>query len=400
VVRDAEYAEINIPLLADLPGVKKLSVDLANRWTQFERSGGVEGENKTSFVHNSSGRLNIRYQVTNDLLLRASWSQGFRSPNVDELFSGISATYVTISDPCAGSAIGASGGGALPPNCPNGTKDVQPSAGINAHSGGNVNLQPESSISRTVGFVYSPSQVPGLDVNADYFKIELTNAVGIVGYQNVLNGCFNYGSFCNLITVVDNQVTDIRNVSTNVGDKLTEGIDVGLRYKFPSTPVGDFGARIDGTFLKAFDQTEVNQITSTGFATSHLAGVAPHAKRRFNGYLDWDYGNWSAQYHIAYYGSVVDQCTVSIPGYCAYPNRTSNFQGTPGVFSRGRNHLGKTVYHDVHVAYTVPGINTTFALGVNNLFDKKSPIGGNGRFRLNSYRPPSRFLYGSIRVRF
>jgi outer membrane receptor protein involved in Fe transport len=144
----------------------------------------------------------------------------------------------------------------------------------------------------------------------------------------------------------------------------------------------------------------VNLATTTGFATSHLAGVTSHPKRRFNGYLDWDYGNWSAQYRIEYFGAVVDQCQVPIKGYCSYPDRTADFQGAPGVFPLGRNHLGATVYHDVHVAYTVPSINTTLAVGVNNLFDKKPPIPGGGKIRLNIYRAPSRFLYGSIRVRF
>jgi outer membrane receptor protein involved in Fe transport len=401
VVRDAEYAELNIPLLANLPGAKSLSVDIANRWTQFKRSGGITGQNETSFVHNSSGRLNIRYQVINDLLLRGSWSQGFRSPNVNELFGGIHYAYfASATDPCAGPPRGGHLSGPLPPNCPNGMATYQLSGGIHGTGGSNPNLKPEKSISRTFGFVYSPSQVPGLDINADYFKIEINNAVGTVGAQSILNGCFYNSSFCNLITVTGQQVTDLRNVRTNVGSLLTEGVDVDLHYKFPSTPVGDFDARINGTFLKTYDQTKTNAATQTGFATSHLAGVEPYAKRRFNGYLDWDYGNWSAQYHIEYIGSTVDQCTVSNEGYCSYPDRTIDFQGAPGQFSLGRNHLGATVYHDVHVAYTVPSINTTFAVGVNNLFDKKPPIPGGRYFDFGFYRLPSRLIYGSVRVRF
>jgi outer membrane receptor protein involved in Fe transport len=403
VVRDAEYAELNIPLLASVPGVKSLSVDIANRWTQFKRSGSVGNQYQKTFVHNSSGRFNIRYQPIRDLLLRASWSQGFRSPNVNELFGGLSNPFIEFTDPCAPAPNGGYTGGALPPNCPGGRLDTQPDVHMNATGGTNPNLKPEKSISRTVGFVYSPSQVPGLDVNADYFKIEINNAVGTVGFQNILNGCFYNNSFCNLVTVTGNQVTDIRNVDTNVGTLLTEGIDIGLHYKFPSTPFGDFDVRINGTFLKTFDQSTVNRATKTGFATSHLAGAIGHPKRRFNGYLDWDYGNWSAQYRIEYYGSVIDQCSVPVLGFCSYPNRTTNYQGAPGQFTLGRQHLGSTVYHDIHVAYTIPTINATFAVGVNNLFDKKGPIPGAGAFGLydsSDYRLPSRLVYGSIRVRF
>jgi outer membrane receptor protein involved in Fe transport len=62
--------------------------------------------------------------------------------------------------------------------------------------------------------------------------------------------------------------------------------------------------------------------------------------------------------------------------------------------------MGTTVYHDVHVGYTIPSINTTFGLGVNNLFNKKPPITGGVGFDFGIYRIPSRFIYGSIRVRF
>jgi iron complex outermembrane receptor protein len=278
--------------------------------------------------------------------------------------------------------------------------DEQPHPRINATNGSNPNLKPEKSISRTIGFVYSPSQVPGLDVNADYYKIELNGAIGSVGYQSIVNGCFYNFSFCDLLTVTGNQIIDIRNVSTNTAGVLTEGIDVGLHYKFPSTPFGDFDARINGTFLKTYDQTNVNLATKTGFATSHLAGVDPHPKRRFNGYLGWNYGNWGVHYRIEYIDGMVDQCGVPIMGYCSLPNRTSNYQGEPGRFSLGRTYMGATVYHDVHVTYTVPSINTTLAVGVNNLFDKKPPINGGGRYDLGFYRRPSRLIYGDVRVRF
>jgi outer membrane receptor protein involved in Fe transport len=405
VARDAEYAELNIPLLGDLPGIKSLSLDVANRWTQYKRAGGTSGNNVTSFVHNSSGRLNIKYQPISDLLLRASWSQAFRSPNVSELFGGTNDNFVNVSDPCAEGTFGAhTPGTPLPPNCPNGNVDVQSDAQIHGVNGANRNLKPEKAISRTVGFVYSPSQVPGLDVNADYFKIEINNTVSTVGFRSIVNGCFYNSTFCDLLTVKSNQITEIRNLDTNIGSLLTEGIDVGLHYKFPSTPFGDFDASINGTFLKAWDITEVNLNTATGFATSHLAGVTEQPRRRFNGRIDWDYGNWSAQYRIEYFDHVVANCDTSFNNLCTpgYRHDTTDYQGVPGQLPNGRNHLGATVYHDVNVAYTVPAINTTVALGVENLFDKKPPIstGTGTNYDSEIYRLPSRLIYGDITVKF
>jgi outer membrane receptor protein involved in Fe transport len=347
VVRDAEYAELNIPILGDVPGVKSLSVDVANRWSQFKRAGGQSGMNTTSYVHDSSGRLNIRYQPINDLLLRASWSQGFRSPNVSELFFGTTTGFPSVSDPCAPGSFGTYTGGPLPPNCPGGTLDVQNNAQIPTTAGGNPNLKPETSISRSAGFVYSPSQVPGLDVQADYFKIELEQPIRGIGAQNLVNGCFENNTFCNLVQVRSNRIFKILNISTNVGSELTEGIDVGLHYKFPSTPFGDFDARINGTFLKVFNITNINTATRSGFATSHLAGAAQsssaYPKRKFNGYLDWDYGNLSVQYHIEFIDGVVEPCNAGQSACTpSLMNHTANFQGTVGNFPSGRNRLGST----------------------------------------------------------
>jgi outer membrane receptor protein involved in Fe transport len=52
----------------------------------------------------------------------------------------------------------------------------------------------------------------------------------------------------------------------------------------------------------------------------------------------------------------------------------------------------------------VPSINTTFAVGARNLFDKKPPISRQNvisdSYITRVYRQPSREIYGSIRVRF
>jgi iron complex outermembrane receptor protein len=403
VTSNAEYAELNIPLLADRPGAKSLSVDVANRWTQFDRSGGLDYQSHTeSFIRNSSGRLNIRYQPMSDLLLRASWSQGFRSPAIQSLFTPpySPGLPIRIVDPCAPPPNGSYNGGALPANCPNGTPDAQPGATVHTSAGNNPNLKAESSISRTFGFVYSPSQLPGLDVNADYYKIEITNVVNRVGGE-ALGACFNSFVFCNQITTSNNQVKNVLSIPRNFGDLLTEGVDFGVHYQFPSTPFGDFDARMTGTFTKVWDQTTINGTTATGFATSHLAGTLGHPNWRLNGHLGWDYGNWGADYRIEYLGAVIDRCTVSVvEGYCTYPHRTTDFQGVPGNFQLGRQHLGATLYHDVDVRYTLPSINTTVMLGVDNLFDKQPPITGAGGFSYGNYRVPSRLVFGDIRVKF
>ncbi|MFP3648910.1 TonB-dependent receptor, partial [Paraburkholderia sp. SIMBA_054] len=42
---------------------------------------------------------------------------------------------------------------------------------------GNADLQPEYSRTRTLGFVYSPHFVEGLDFSLDWYKISISNVI-------------------------------------------------------------------------------------------------------------------------------------------------------------------------------------------------------------------------------
>ena len=103
----AEYVEFNIPLVTDAPFMKDVSLDLAERWSQFKWSGGNLGAAGTGVEHtatNASGRAALRWQATDSLLLRGSWSQGFRIPSVSEFFLGNSDSFPGLTDPCVGTA--------------------------------------------------------------------------------------------------------------------------------------------------------------------------------------------------------------------------------------------------------------------------------------------------------
>ncbi len=178
----AEYVEFNIPLVTDAPFMKDVSLDVAERWSQFTWSGGNLGAAGVGAQHtadNASGRAALRWQATDSLLLRGSWSQGFRIPSVSEFFLGNSDSFPGLVDPC----VKFKGTGLAGCNL----SDVQPNAQIKTTIGGNALLTPERSISKTAGFVYNPGWLPGFDLSMDYWKIDLLNAVSVIGGQTILN---------------------------------------------------------------------------------------------------------------------------------------------------------------------------------------------------------------------
>ena len=165
---NAEYFEFNIPLVADAPFMKDVSLDLADRFSQFKWGGIGQGQ---KFIpgaeHASTARAALRWQANDNLLLRGSWSQGFRIPSISEFYVGQANNFPAVTDPCT---LGVTNG----PFCAaNGHPVVakQANGQINTISGGNPNLTPEKSISKTVGFVYNPDWLPGYDLSVDYYDI-------------------------------------------------------------------------------------------------------------------------------------------------------------------------------------------------------------------------------------
>jgi iron complex outermembrane receptor protein len=406
----AEYIEFDIPLLSDVPGFKMLDLDIADRWSQFKWFGGIPGSTASSVVHSanaSTGRAALKWQPTDSLLVRASWSQGFRMPSLSELFLGASDSFPPVTDPCAKSPGGWNGTPAtFPGSCAPftaGHPRVQPNAQIRSTVGGNTSLSPEHATSKSVGFVYNPDFIPGFDFSLDYYHIELDKTISAISPQILVNGCFpqNGGPApnavdCSKITVKGTVITDILDLNTNIGGFLTAGYDVAAHYKFPSTSVGDFKLGLDWTFVKYFDQTVPNTGSPSGFSVNELAGsqspVGGIPKEKGNVSLSWNYGDFSAAWNAQFIGQMYEGCSPAMikDALCSNP-------------TLGQNHIGRTVYHDVTGTYHLDDWNTDFTLGIRNLLDKQPPTSDTAfanSFLPAFYRVPGRELYGRISVKF
>jgi iron complex outermembrane recepter protein len=416
----AEYVEFDIPLVADAPFMKAVALDLADRWSQFKWQGGEAGTNNQAqhSANTSTGNASLRWQANGELLLRASWAQGFRIPSISDLFLADSDDFVQLNDPCLSNP--------MPTHCGAGAKEV-PGDIVHTTIGGNTLLTPEHAISQTVGFVYSPDWLAGFDFSADYYKIDLENAIGQIPPQLVVNSCYNSGlpAYCQLIrrsggdhgATAPGEIVNIQNLTTNAGGIKTEGVDVAVHYKFPSTSAGDFKLGMDWDFTKqyvatlAFDtglsSQELSGTTTDSAGGTSLAGTGPVTggvpKQRANINLSWNYGAWSASWNVEYISALTEDCTdgaavINPASRCPltvnFPFETAAVQG---------NHIGATTYHDVQVTYHFDPLDTDFALGVRNLFDKQPPIAMSAfanSFLPTFYRTPGRFLFGSVGVKF
>ena len=166
---NAAFAELDVPLLADLPAVQILEGTFA-----------VRGFNFSSFGGGATYKFGGRWQLFEHLALRGTYSTAFRAPSVGELFSGQADSFQGITDPCSTDAndlvtpITAA-------NCAaDGVPDDDPNAQQRARVGGNPNLTAEKAKIGTAGIVITPKGgkfFDGLLLTVDYFVIKVTNAI-------------------------------------------------------------------------------------------------------------------------------------------------------------------------------------------------------------------------------
>lgn len=219
------YVEFAIPLLRDLPLIKKLSIDPGYRHSDYRTAGGE-----------ATWKLLGDWQVNDYLRFRGGFQRASRAPNITELFSPIGASSIDFNapDPCA-NLTGVTPTWGNNPDNPNRlnlqilcqhlmVRDGAPESlyvpgeasadnyAFNvfgatfpfpfnlAIQGGNPDLESERADTVTVGTVIrSPFQAEGLrrlSLAVDYYKIDIDGAIAIPGALTVYQQCadFNYNT--------------------------------------------------------------------------------------------------------------------------------------------------------------------------------------------------------------
>src|SRR3546814_434430 len=113
-------------------------------------------------------------------------------PNVPELYGGVAVGNLTTTDPC--SRYAQSGNATLIANCQaSGVPANYTQLGntILTTVGDNEDLRPESSTTWTVGAVIQPRGiVPGLSLTADWFDIDIKDAIRAIPGSTKLAVCY------------------------------------------------------------------------------------------------------------------------------------------------------------------------------------------------------------------
>lgn len=360
---DEFYLELAVPVLADMAFAQELSFSLASRYSDFD-----------TFGDTTNSKFGVTWRPIDDVLVRGTWAEGFRAPTISDLYGGGSQTFTQgFRDPCD-SVYGTAAGSArclqdVGANYRQLQQGFIPTDGPGAQtpvpftSGSNPLLEPETSESKTLGVVYSPSYVEGLSLALDWWHITIDNTLVSDSPNQMLSDCYVslIESRCQGFSrdPVTGIVTDLTYGLRNAGYQETEGFDFDVSYR-TATPYGNVGATWQNTYVSKNNLKTTNDADTP---ESVYVGFGGNFRLRSNLNLSWDNGPFSATWGMRYYSSMKEECYFStvcnIPDYAAPDTQGQNVP---------MNRTGSNTFHDVQFAIQTPW-NAKVAIGANNVFN-------------------------------
>lgn len=342
------YGELVVPLLSGLPFAERLEVEGAYRYSHYDSFGGTK-----------AWKLGSTWSPVKGITFRGVRSHSVRAPNFGELFEPINTNMSNLADPCEDiytyetdnrlancQALGI----AVPP--PNSV------AVSEVTSGGNPDLQPETSDSVSYGVILQPGFIPGLDVTVDYWDIDIKDVVTQMSANSLLNFCVDMPSidnpFCDQIVRDTDPARTVLHVSTqqmNAARFLARGIDYGIGYRKAIGP-GFLRMNLKATRLIQKQQEGVPGVETS---ISYQEGGRGDPIWRANLLTSYSVGDFDITLHNRYIGSAIYD-----------RNRASEE-------SFDNDDIPAVRYTDVSLGWHFND-NFRATVGVTNLTDKQPPF--------------------------
>jgi outer membrane receptor protein involved in Fe transport len=231
------FAEINMPLWDS--GPRRLEVDVAGRRSDYSTSGAID-----------SYKVGVNLQIAEFLRFRATNSRDVREPTFSERFD-LQGGGGRVNDPLNGNA----------------------SVEITTVTGGNPNLAPEEADTNTAGFVFQPAKVPGFQFSVDWYEIDLSEAVGQLGAQLIVNECAaGVPNRCEYVMrdPLTNAITSVRNVYLNIDRAMVRGIDYELLFNAEPNLASNQSEALTFRLLagRLLEDSTTSRTATGGFATT------------------------------------------------------------------------------------------------------------------------------------
>lgn len=211
---------------------------------------------------NFSPKAGIKFKPIEEVLLRGTFSKGFRIPSFNESFGLPTTGYVsrTVSCNTYAAFCAAHGGNAY----------ATQSYSLGLTQSGNPDLDPEKSTSFTAGVVFEP--IRNVAFNVDFWHIKIKNLiVGVTDTSQAEEAYYANNGVVNLpgITVVpgtpDPAYPDalpligfIQSSYKNASSQTVQGIDFGINASYDVTESMKWISQADASYLMKYKLTDEN----------------------------------------------------------------------------------------------------------------------------------------------
>ncbi|PKG59155.1 MULTISPECIES: TonB-dependent siderophore receptor [unclassified Shewanella] len=260
----AFFGETTLPITDDL------SMNAALRYDKY-----------SDFGNAVTPKVSLRYKATDDLVLRASWGQGFRAPSLADLHAADSFSADTATDYqyCAqvGTAVA---------QCKAKQYDVTRTA--------NADLEAETSDFYNLGAIYDFTE--NFSAKVEYYDLKIDNVITLVSLDSLLSeetkvgyGNLKLGNIKRYGDTASGKISEATAPLVNGNSLSTSGLDFNLSYRDLETSIGDFSVNLDTTYVLDYSEEEYfdgpvhNKIGRNGLP-----------KIRSTGTVDWMMGDHSA----------------------------------------------------------------------------------------------------------
>ena len=372
------YGEARIPLVADKPFVKDLSIDLAYRFSDYSTAG------KTDTY---KGEAN--YSPIDDFRFRFSYNRAVRAPSAVELFAAQVPGLAGYQDPCSGAKPSFTQAQCQATGLnPALYGLVQPCASSQCDilSGGNPNLQPEIADTYSLGMVLTPTFLRNFNATIDYFNINIENVINSgASPTQVLNFCANgQTSYCALIHrdssgSVNSAQGYVEQLAQNSGSLATRGVDMTANYR---TRFADwrlpYVTSIPGSLAFALVATYTESLVvqpiagqghedCIGLYGPECGQPQPHWRGSFRTTWQTPWDGLALSLNWRYIGGV------KLDYNSTQPLLNAVAGGILGTYDTADAKIGDYNYFDLAATWRLRD-RYTFRAGINNLFDKDPPI--------------------------
>lgn len=236
--RSALFGELYLPV------IEGLELNMAVRYDDYD-----------DFGSEVSPSISASYVLTDWFKLRASYGQGFKAPNLTDLYAKPQQSFDGLVDTTRCRAQGVADA-----DCPAGQQET--------YNAGNPELKAETSDSYNVGIILEP--VENFLITADYYSVELENVVTQLEFKDVFEleqqnnlpagVIVNRGATQNGVPgpitrcVVESYPNcGLINPVANLASRTVEGVDVKIQYLI-ETEIGDFRPDLQWSHIATYEE--------------------------------------------------------------------------------------------------------------------------------------------------